>query len=134
MVPKSLIESFVKVWNEQSLFHKVQEHTINSGWCYHFALLMKKVYRNKATLYSSCDHAWVKIGHKYYDSKNPEGVNLKSSISMCCCGLKCSGEILSKAELVKFWRHRGRSGPVKHSVINKAYALYKKVSENVVAK
>lgn len=47
------------------------EH-INWGWCYHWAYFAYCLYGGQ--LWSSKDHAFIKINDLFYDSESPDGI------------------------------------------------------------
>src|SRR5271165_6624695 len=75
-IPKSLVDTFVRVWNESNGGNwYVDADDINCGWCYQFAIVIKRALDIEVNIYSDTDggHCWVKIGEYYYDSENLKG-------------------------------------------------------------
>jgi hypothetical protein len=119
-VTKELVELFVKTWNKRS-DHEVSVETLNCGWCYQFAVLLKRLYGDKVSLYHDNSHAWVKIGSKYYDSDHRSGVSQLGLISH----FGFIYENISERQLIDHWRH-GNTGRVNGRIINEVIRLYRR--------
>ena len=131
VIPARLVSAFVKAWNranedidddydEATDFLEADE--INGGWCYQFALLLKKVYGRKCTLYMDSDHVWVKMSGRFYDSDHRGGV-----VSVYQLGVDdYRYQHATPQQVIDEWGCRGNSGPVRWDVIEMAYKLYKR--------
>lgn len=122
-IDPNLVKVFVKVWNKHYSYRKVEHWYINSGWCYQFAVLVRRVYGDKVKIYSDMDggHCWVKVGTLFYDSDHLEGV--KHSLTM---SRNPHSKNISMKQVCEIWEKRGASGPVDLEVIELALKTYKK--------
>jgi hypothetical protein len=124
-IPKSLVNTFVKVWNEENSKRKVCEWYINSGWCYQFAVVMKRALDVKVDIYTDFDggHCWVKIGDYFYDSDHLNGV--KRPLTMSDDGKNWRGPVMVKT-VHKVW-YGGNSGPLQLRTIDKVIREWKQL-------
>jgi hypothetical protein len=116
----------VEIWNHHNKWWcKVTRDRINFGWCYQFAILLKKLHGDEAKLFHDQSHVWVKIGNRYYDSDHPHGVIGQKTLSdLNFCEYT---EEVTEEEVAKFWR-TGGSGEVDYGVIEEVIKLYKEQS------
>lgn len=139
IVPKALPELFVSTWNDMNdPGDRIRDLSrINFGWCYQFALVLKRLHV-KARLWSSCEHVWIQVGAKFYDSDFPKGTtNLDELLNdiPCNCGSHegegrhCLQEGLSEKAVVNLWEDGG-SGPVNYGVIERTVLKYKREARN----
>ena len=124
-IPKELVQAFVTAWNK--LNHNrynegLQAHEINRGWCYQFALVMKKVYKNRCTIYTNRCHAWVKMNGLFYDSDHREGTDDRWEID----NSHDEPRHVTMGECEEYWNKNGSSGEVRWDVIEHAIELYKR--------
>jgi hypothetical protein len=123
-VPSKLISLFIKMWNEDNAgWMTVSKDTINDGWCYQVAVLLKRFNSdNEVKLCSDHGHAWVKIGDKYYDSATPNGTK---SIKKLACDRWGDLRIdIPEEELIDQWKH-SNTGVVQTHLIDKVIAAYR---------
>ena len=121
VVPDLLVSLFVKVWNEHnSTWLVASRPMINFGWCYQFAMLMRKLHGPTAKLYCSSGHAWVKIGNKHYDTDHPEGQD-SAIITPYDTMLH---EDMDEEAFTKLWS-RSDSGGIQFNVIDQVISLYR---------
>jgi hypothetical protein len=128
-VTDELVNLFVGTWNSSNStdpYLYVRRETINWGWCYQFAILMRRLHGKKAKLCYDQGHAWVKIGKKYYDSDRQDGVTRASQLG----GARADHVDVSERELIKFWEGPGggRSGKVRHDIIDEVVSAYKRLN------
>lgn len=113
IVPEGLADLFKEVW---------QKHTglkvwgINHGWCYHFALVLKRIHGDRVKLHTTAGHAWIEVDGMFYDSNTPQG----SSEPLC----HYERQELPEDQFEEFWRTRGGSGPVRWDVINEVVSTH----------
>lgn len=124
-IPKSLVDTFVRVWNETNGGNwYVEADDINCGWCYQFAIVVKRTLNVDVDIYSDTDggHCWVKIDGYYYDSEHLKGTRNILSFS---CSDDYVGPI-SVRRTQEIW-HRANSGPVQLKTINKVVREWKQL-------
>jgi hypothetical protein len=121
-IPKSLVDTFVRVWNEDNNY-KVCEEYINCGWCYQFAIVIKRALNCKVDLYTDYDggHCWVKIGNYFYDSEHLNGT--KHNLTMSTYGNDWKGPVAERT-IQRLWAG-ANSGPVQIYTINRVIAEWK---------
>jgi sugar phosphate isomerase/epimerase len=122
-VPSELVTLFVTQWNKDNDgWRQVNRERINFGWCYQFAMLMKKLHGEGVKLCYDTGHAWVKIEDKYYDSDTPEGSCNFKDLSGPPHGMGLREDVAPE-EFEHFWRNGG-SGTVDHNVIDSVIKLF----------
>jgi hypothetical protein len=123
-IPKSLVTTFVRVWNENNDSSKVCEEYINYGWCYQFAVVIKRTFPN-VKIYTDLDggHCWVKIGDYFYDSEHLNGT--KQNLSMASWGEDWQGPVTVKT-IQRIW-YGANSGPVNIQTIDKVVREWKQL-------
>jgi len=127
-IPKSIVDVFIRVWNEENYSNPrdhLTEDYLNCGWCYQLAVVIKKIYGNKAKFYTDYDggHCWVKIGDYHYDSNNLRGS--KESLSMSYSDNTSDGAVPLRT-IIKTWRG-ANSGPVQLKTIDKVVKEWKRL-------
>lgn len=126
-VPSDLVALFVRTWNRDNAgWRHVDKERINYGWCYQFAVLMKKLHGDKVKLCHDTGHAWVKIDGKYYDSDTPNGSYNFKDLSGPPHGNELKEDV-SVEDLEYFWRNGG-SGPVDHRIVDDVVKLYRSMA------
>lgn len=126
-VPDELIQMFILAWNHHNE-RKVTRWNLNFGWCYHFALLLKRFHGDTAQLQCDWHHAWVEIDGKLYDSDRPRGVCARSELT---CSRRDPDRLrlgISEEEFIAFWE-TGGSGPVQLRVIEQALHMYRVIHQ-----
>lgn len=132
-IPRSLIDLFVEQWNRRvrRSYDKVSAGMINSGWCYQFALAVKKVWGERCQLWSNCHHAWVEIDDRFYDSNHPAGVDRYEELGRMayqCFG--CEDAYLepgpvTEQTLIKYWSRYGATKPVRVDIAEEVALTFK---------
>lgn len=129
IVPKILPTLFVSTWRDMCEDEAPTLQRINYGWCYQFALVLYRLHGGRARLWSNCEHVWIQVGTKHYDSDFPNGTTdldeLLGGIP-CNCGQDrsdCLQGGLSEKAVVNLWEDGG-SGPVRYSVIERTVLTY----------
>jgi hypothetical protein len=119
MITKKLIENFVNVWNKNRADYPLYgEYSINSGWCYQFAVILHKL--NPRSKIMSCDcHCWIVVGGKHYDSEHPRG-----SIHGLCIRKSCEVKRVSLRQLQEKCKSWGNSGPIDWKVVKSVVKLH----------
>lgn len=127
-VTDELVNIFIETWNahnKEDMFRgKARRERLNYGWCYQFAYLMRKLHGDIAELHFDYGHAWVKIGDKFYDSDQPQGVDDPHKFM---CGPRFPDSInnnVSEQEFLDFWK-TGGTGPVQIDLIDKVILKYR---------
>ena len=122
-IPKSLVDTFCRVWYENNEDY-IDKDDINCGWCYQFAVLVKRALNVKVELYTDLDggHCWVKIGNYFYDSDHLNGV--AGHLSMSSYGDNWKGPV-SERTIQRIW-YGANSGPVQLRTINKVIKEWKR--------
>lgn len=117
-VAKDLPRKFASTWRKVT-GEPLTIEQINWGWCYQFALVLRKLYGKRAQLYYNEYHAWVEIDGLKYDADRIHGVKqFKHSVYK---------EDVIKANMKKteeYWNTSGTSGVVRWDVINEVIKLY----------
>jgi hypothetical protein len=122
VVPDTLVRMFVRAWNrDNDGWCRVSRDRINFGWCYQFAILLKRLHGDKATILSDQGHVWVRIGDKHYDTDHPRGTK---NIFEMVTGRGEPRE-MTEEEVVHFWKHGG-SGEVQDELISSILNAYLK--------
>ena len=127
-VPDELVELFIDTWNahnkEDFWRGAVRRERLNYGWCYQFAYLMKKLHGDIVELHHDYGHAWVKIGDKYYDSDQPQGVDDPHKFM---CGPRYDDSMkhnVTEEEFVNFWS-TGGTGPIQTDVVDEVILKFR---------
>jgi hypothetical protein len=120
-VTPELISLFVKTWNKYN-GEQLYPNTINMGWCYQFAVVLKRLHGDKAQLCFDDNHAWVEIDGKYYDSKVIHGTEDVNRLA--CKRYGAVRRYVSEEEFIKVWGNGG-SGDVQLFTINEVVNLYR---------
>jgi hypothetical protein len=122
-VSDSLIDLFVKTWVKHNPNSSLEHETINEGWCYQFAPIIKEIFGEEAKIISNSFHAWVRIGRKHYDSDHPNGVSLQE------IGWSIREKpfvVGSTDELRQFWlKWHGLSGELRKDIIEEVVNTFK---------
>ena len=135
-IPEDLVKTFVFVWNSHTSSaidyrhrREVAQDWINYGWCYQFALVLKKVYGKECEVWSDTTggHCWVKIGDLFYDSASRQGLPYPITF---WGGIEQVERNISLARVAELWNHAGRSGPIHLKVIADTVRTWKKNSGN----
>ena len=112
VIPVSFVHTFIRVWNKHNDC-EVTRDDINSGWCYQFALAVRRTFGDAVRLYTDMEggHCWIRVDDLYYDSVHLHGVRVPLNQDAQWRGP------VSEQFVVRTWESIGISGPVQTHTI-----------------
>ena len=106
-------ELVVRAFPEREL--RENPNQINKGLCMRWAYMAYLMFEN-IELWSTCGHAFIKVGNKFYDSETLQGEEDWKDLPACnfgACGCANKGPFVFKKlkSFQRFWNKNSRTKP-----------------------